>query len=146
VANKEVTLSCPSAQPDMDGARVIGLLGGTPESPEIAYLAPGVELELSAATGREGIEPTRAFRFAARCEERRCTHFDGARCSLGGRVVSELEPIVSQLPACQIRGSCRWYAERGRDVCLRCPQVITMVDATNPLSRIATAAKAGSGS
>ena len=29
---------CPSAQPDWEGARVIGVVGGTPERPETAYL------------------------------------------------------------------------------------------------------------
>jgi hypothetical protein len=85
----------------MDGASIIGLLSGSPETPEIAYLAPGVELDLSAAKTLEGIEPTQAFRFAARCEEKRCVHFDGARCALGSRVASQLEPVVSQLPPCQ---------------------------------------------
>jgi len=42
-------LSCPSAQPDMEDARIIGMLSGTPEEPRVAYLAPGVSLDPSVA-------------------------------------------------------------------------------------------------
>jgi len=138
VKAKALSLSCPSAQPDMEGARIIGLVTGTLESPRIAYLEPGINLTLSAVKSLGELEPTRVFRFGAHCEQARCKHFDGAQCALGRRVASQLERVVEQLPACQIRKSCRWYAEQGRDVCLRCPQIITMVDSADALSRIAT--------
>jgi len=30
---------CPSAQPQMEGSTIIGVVGGTPEQPRLAYLA-----------------------------------------------------------------------------------------------------------
>jgi len=35
--------------------------------------------------------------------------------------------VVSELPSCQIRDTCRWFAEEGGAACLRCPQVVTLV-------------------
>ncbi len=120
-------LLCPSAQPDMEGARVIGMVSGTPEAPQIAYLAPGVEIDPSVTTQLGKLEPTQVFRFAAKCEQSRCSHFNGARCSLVSRVVEQLPEVVDVLPACQVRNDCRWYAEEGGAACRRCPQVITMI-------------------
>lgn len=39
------TLLCPSAHPDMAQARVIGIISGTPEVPQVAYLEPGVVVD-----------------------------------------------------------------------------------------------------
>jgi hypothetical protein len=138
MSTQETGLSCPSAQPDMAGARVIGLISGTAEEPRIAYLKQNAEVPVSAVTGLGGLEPTQVFRFAARCEEQRCVHFDGQRCSLGERVVQTLDPVVDALPSCQIRPTCRWHAEQGGEACRRCPQVVTMIPrANNKLNRAA---------
>lgn len=120
-------LMCPSAQPDMEGARVIGLLSGTPEAPEIAYLEPGVHVDASVMERLGTLSPTQVFRFAAKCEQSRCAHFDGSRCALARRIVEQLPEVVDVLPACQIRPTCRWYAEEGAAACRRCPQVVTMI-------------------
>lgn len=120
-------LLCPSAQPDMEEARIIGMIGGTPEVPQIAYLGPGVEIDSRVTTQLGALEPTQVFRFAAKCEESRCCHFDGVRCSLAARIVEQVPEVVDILPACQIRTDCRWYAEESAAACRRCPQVITMI-------------------
>lgn len=111
----------------MEGARVIGVISGTPEIPEIAYLGPGVEIDSSVTAQMGELEPTQVFRFAAKCEQTRCSHFDGTRCSLVSRVIEQLPEVVDVLPTCQVRGDCRWYAEEGGAACRRCPQVITMI-------------------
>ncbi len=36
-----------------------------------------------------------------------------------------LDPVVSGLPRCAIRPTCRWFREQGRAACIRCPQVVT---------------------
>jgi hypothetical protein len=131
-------LDCPSAQPDMEGARPFGLISGTVEATRIAFFKKSA---LEGFDWREHFSTTaatRVFRFAARCEEGRCGHFDGHRCSLGERVTSGLPPVVDALPTCLIRPTCRWHAERGPDVCLRCPQVVTMIpEADTPLNAVA---------
>jgi hypothetical protein len=118
---------CPSAQPDMEGARVFGVIAGTPEAPRVAYLTKGTTVDPATYTGLEGVGPTHLFRFAARCEEARCVHYGGGRCALADRIAKKLDPVVDSLPPCLIRPECRWYAEQGGDACLRCPQVVTMI-------------------
>ena len=118
---------CPSAQPDMEDARVFGVISGTPEEPRIAYLRSDAKLEPEKLTELGPLEPTHVFRFSAKCEENRCAQFDGTRCNLGRRIVEGLDPVVDALPSCQIRPNCRWYAENGKDACLRCPQVVTLI-------------------
>ena len=117
-------LSCPSAQPDMAGAEVLGVLqrGG---APRLAYLSEALPVsdDVLALAGRA--TPTEVFRFAAPCAERSCQHFDGVDCKLASRIVAGLAPVVDALPPCRLRTSCRWFAQEGRPACLRCPQVVT---------------------
>lgn len=137
MSDKRPTYECPSAQPDMAGARVFGVLSGTDQEPRVAYLKPGVRVPKSMLDKLGTLEPTQVFRLAASCEEHRCSHFEGARCRLGERIARQLEPVVDVLPPCQIRVSCRWFAEQGGEVCLRCPQIVTRVPSDDALSRIA---------
>jgi hypothetical protein len=129
---------CPSAQPDMEGARPFGVISGTVEQTRIAFFKKSA---LDGFNWREqfsGADATRVFRFGARCEENRCSHFNGSRCSLGERVKHGLPAVVDALPPCLIRPKCRWYAEQGGDVCLRCPQVVTMIpEAETSLNAVA---------
>lgn len=118
--------SCPSAQPDMLDARIFGVRSGTVDEPRTAYLERGVEVDEALVEGLDGVEPTEVFRYAARCEESRCSHFDGARCTLARRLRAYLRPVTAALPPCTVRASCRWYAEEGEEICYRCPQVVTL--------------------
>lgn len=118
---------CPSAQPDMADAVILGVRGGTVEAPYVSYLDNPVPVsgELLALAGPA--EPAEVFRFAARCEEGSCRHFNGADCRLANRIVQILPAVVDSLPPCKIRSDCRWFQQEGRPACLRCPQVITEV-------------------
>ena len=68
---------------------------------------------------------SQVFRLSARCEEKKCTHFDGSRCQLAVRIATMLPEAVDSLPACNIRPECRWFRQEGRAACLRCPQIVT---------------------
>jgi hypothetical protein len=139
VKEKTSGFDCPSAQPDMADARVFGLIGGTEDSPRVAYLKPGVRVPSGILERLGKLSPMHVFRFAGTCEESRCTHFDGSRCQLGNRIATMLPPVVDALPACQIRANCRWFAEQGGAVCLRCPQIVTSVPKTDDvLCRVAS--------
>ncbi len=122
----------------MVGARPIGIISGTAEQTRIAFFKKST---LSGFPWREQfstLDATQILRFAARCEKQRCCHFDGEHCSLGARIRRELPPVVDELPACSIRANCRWFAEQGRDVCLRCPQIVSMIPAADSaMNRIA---------
>ncbi len=119
---------CPSAQPDWEGARVIGVVGGTPERPETAYLdqAQPVTQEILDLAGP--VAPAEVFRFAAPCAGSACGHFDGAehKCRLAEKTVRWVEKAVDNLPKCSIRASCRWWQQEGPAACRRCPQVVTI--------------------
>ena len=129
---------CPSAQPDMPGARPFGVISGTPSETRISFFKKSA---LDGFNWREQFgtsDATRLFRFGARCEESRCRHFNGSTCALGARVKAGLPAVVDVLPPCLLRPKCRWHAEQGGDVCLRCPQVVTMIpEADTPLNAVA---------
>ncbi len=130
-------LMCPSAQPEMANAVVLGVRGDDPDAPLLRYLetpAP-VSGELLALT--HPVPSTEIFRIAARCEESACRHFDGNSCNLATRIVQILPAVVDALPPCKIRLECRWFQQEGRPACLRCPQVITLVDNPSEPFRLA---------
>jgi len=116
---------CPSAQPEMSNSVIFGIVGGTVEAPRVAYLnePQPVTDELLALT--QPVTPTEVFRLAAPCARNACLHFDGTQCQLVHRTVQLLPQVVSKLPACRIRSSCRWWQQAGSAACLRCPQVVT---------------------
>jgi hypothetical protein len=117
---------CPSAQPDMDGAVAFGIVEGTAEEPRVTYLRNPLPVTDELLELAKPVEPTEVFRFAAPCAESGCQHFDGASCQLGRKVAENVPvTIAGRLPACRIRPSCRWFAERGPAACARCPLIVT---------------------
>jgi hypothetical protein len=118
---------CPSAQPTMEGSLVFGVVDATADGLRVGYLveAQPVTREILALAG--SVEPTEIFRFGAPCAGRGCLHYDGNDCRLATRVVQLLPQVVSGLPACQLRPSCRWWQQEGKAACLRCPQIVTVV-------------------
>ncbi len=125
----EAPMSCPSGQPDMEGARIFGVVGGTADTPRVDYLKQDAIITDAMLGSLGGMDPTHVFRFAAKCEEGRCAQFANGRCSLGQRIAEGLAPVVDRLPSCLIRPTCRWFRETGEAACFRCPQVVTLVPA-----------------
>lgn len=129
-------LTCPSAQPEMQEAQVLGVIeragDGPAVAPTLAYVNAHVPVtpELLEATG--DVPPTLVYRFAAPCAEKKCTHFDGAKCQLAARVAEGLQAQVDRLPPCAIRKTCRWHDQEGGAACARCPQVVTRIDTPDP--------------
>jgi len=118
--------ACPSAQPDMENARVLGVVEATTEGPRLRYMI-----------GREQIHPhalnvprelvNQVVRVSARCENAKCAQFAAGKCALGERIAKALPNVVEALPPCNIRSTCRWHAEQGDTICFKCPQVATLV-------------------
>lgn len=132
---------CPSAQPDMAEARVIGVVERSAEEPRVAYLNQSVPVTAQVLNMVGNARPTEIFRFGAKCEEHSCSHFNGTRCQLATRIVQILPAVSEALPACVIRAECRWFAQEGRAACMRCPQVVTeMPQASEAMRRAATPA------
>jgi hypothetical protein len=116
---------CPSAQPDMEGAVVFGVVGGSADEPLVAYLDRPEPVTPELLQLADPVRPTEVFRFAAPCAEGGCQHFDGAECGLGHKLARSVPAAVARLPRCRLRPNCRWFHEQGRDACFRCPLVVT---------------------
>ncbi len=110
----------------MPGSVLFGVVGGGEADPAlVAYLKEPQPVTSDAAALASPLPATAVFRFAAECVESACAHFDGAECSLAGRIVDLLPAVGDVLPACGVRSRCRWWREQGRSACGRCPMVAT---------------------
>jgi hypothetical protein len=121
-------LLCPSAQPQMPDAQVLGVVSGGAGRPLVTYLSERVAATPELLAQAAPAAPGEVFRLAARCETSRCIHFDGQQCRLATRIVAMLPEVAENLPPCIIRKTCRWYRQEGRAACARCPQVVTRND------------------
>jgi hypothetical protein len=118
-------LMCPSAQPGMADVRVLGVISREGEAPRLDYLNEVVEATPEVLEAAAPAAVSQVFRLAARCEETKCSHFDGTHCQLAVRIARLLPEADEKLPACVIRPECRWFRQEGRAACLRCPQILT---------------------
>jgi hypothetical protein len=123
--NQDDPLLCPSARPEMAGAVIFGVVGGTAHEPRMAHLAQPLPVTEELLALAEPASPLQVFRTAAPCATSACAHFAQNRCRLASRIVEELPAVVEGLPACRIRPSCRWWQQEGKAACLRCPLVVT---------------------
>ncbi|MEQ8959980.1 MAG: nitrogen fixation protein, partial [Coleofasciculus sp. C2-GNP5-27] len=73
---------CPSAPPDTKDSVVFGIVGGTVDSPQVAYLREPQPITDELLALSEPVDPTEVYRIAAPCWERGCQHFDGHQCHL----------------------------------------------------------------
>lgn len=124
-AEHHATPLCPSAQPEMAGSVVFGVVGGSVSAPRVGYLteARPVTDELLALAGPA--HPNQVFRIGAPCAASACMHFSQNRCNLATRVAEDLPIVADALPACRLRPACRWWQQEGKAACQRCPQVVT---------------------
>ena len=118
-------LLCPSAQPEMTGSVIFGVVRGTVEAPRVEYLKEPVEPTDEVLALVKPVAPTEVFRFAGSCAGTGCAHFDGSHCRLVRRMVQLVPEATDVLPPCPIRSRCRWWHEEGKAACFRCPQVVT---------------------
>ncbi len=121
--------SCPSASPDGRDVKLLGVVLASADEPQVSYVSQsvGVLVEDALRQVDAGVLPTRILRLSAKCERGACAQFDGHGCRLGRNIAEKVAPVESSLPACNIRRTCRWYAENGPAVCLRCSRVVTTV-------------------
>lgn len=127
--------TCPSAQPDSPDARIFGVVLGDVDEPRVAYLEKGVEVSAETLEAVAHVAPTRVLRFAGKCANGACAQFRNGGCSLGTNILRKLDAVTDKIPACTIRATCRWFAENGPEVCLRCSQVVTTVREDNAALR-----------
>ena len=118
-------IDCPSSPANAEGARIFGVTTGTPEAHRVGYLTKTVPLSEKMLALAGPAKPEEMFRIAAPCAGGSCKHFKDNNCSLAKRIVEGVPAVVNALPACQIRSTCRWFRQEGKEACLRCPQVMT---------------------
>jgi hypothetical protein len=118
-------IDCPSAPATADGARIFGVMTGTPDAHRVGYLSEALPVSEKLLALAGPAKPTQLFRIAAPCANGGCKHFQGNTCTLAQRIVEGVPAVVNALPACQIRSTCRWFRQEGKEACFRCPQVMT---------------------
>jgi hypothetical protein len=134
--SRDKPILCPSAQPDVTGAKVFGVMTGTGQDGlRVGYLGEAQAVSPDVLAAAAPAAPTEVMRIAARCMGHGCGHFDGANCRLATRIATMLDPVVRTLPRCAIRPTCRWFRQEGPAACFRCPQVVTDVRDANELQR-----------
>jgi hypothetical protein len=117
-------LMCPSADAEMSGSVIFGVVVGTPAEPHVVHLDRIKQIPPELLTLDSPVNPSEIFRIGATCIENSCAHFDGAKCRLTERIIDGLPAVTDRLPACAIRGNCRWWYQEGKEACLRCQQVV----------------------
>lgn len=129
--------SCPSALCE-EGALLLGVVGpdGT-----VGYVQPPTPISADfVAKAQARGHPERSFRFSGACREGACGQWTGTGCGVidlvigarpqdppGGQPSSPAKP---SLPACGIRRTCRWFAQRGAAACAVCPRIVADTGAT----------------
>lgn len=124
----ESAILCPSWKCEA-GASLIGIVLG---NGSVAFSKERIVIDASFVdVARQGRSPEKRFRFSSTCKRAACVQWEGNRCGVVDRVISEHheratvqdEPFV--LPECSIRPHCRWHLQSGDDACRACPEVIT---------------------
>lgn len=131
--------TCPSAQPHLPDARVIGVVLGGDAGPRVSYLERDVTVSAEDLGMLGDVRPTRVLRFAAKCQSGSCAQFRDGACRLGRDVAAMIGQADAAPPACSIRRTCRWFAENGPSVCLRCSRVVTDPTAADAVLRTVAA-------
>jgi hypothetical protein len=127
---RERDLFCPSATREQgETSLVFGVVVGTSNAPDVAYLEAPVPLTEALRALTDGLEAEEVFRTTTRCSESACHYYSGSHCRLAIHIVETLPAVRETLPACAIRATCRWFAEERGAACLRCPQVVTQLPA-----------------
>jgi hypothetical protein len=129
--------SCPSA-PCAPGAVLFGV---RTSAGRIAYVRPAVRVDDDfVARAKLKGRPEARYRFSAPCIEAGCPQWTGTGCGVLDQVIAEESPLsagAATLPACTIRRTCRWYAQRGRDACTVCPLVVADTGGTETVKSMA---------
>jgi hypothetical protein len=128
--DRDTTKACPSALCQED-ALLLGVVapGGT-----VAYIQPPTRVDAGFVSRAQALgHPERRFRFSSACLEGACPQWTGSACAvidlvIGSRpdesAAGKAVPSGTALPACAIRRSCRWFAQRGAAACAVCPEIV----------------------
>lgn len=132
-------IQCPSADPRLPDAKVIGIVRAAGEQAAVELLPVAVEPQLVIDLIPAELPVRSVLRFAGSCQESACAHFSAGRCELASRVVAQLPEVVDRIARCAIRPRCKWWHQEGIAACRRCPQILTEpLAATGTMVAVAT--------
>jgi len=138
--------SCPSALCE-EGALLLGVV--VPDG-TVGYVQPPTRVSADfVAQAQARGHPERSFWFSGACREAACGQWTGTGCGvidlvIGARPDDPADAKASAgLPACGIRRTCRWFAQRGAAACAVCPQVIADTGSTATWQSLQQAADGG---
>lgn len=118
-------IQCPSADPRLPDAKVIGIVTGEDAAAPVRILPVAAEPQPLIDLIPDALPVRSVLRFSGSCQESACAHFSAGRCELASRVVAQLPEVVDRIARCAIRPRCRWWRQEGVAACRRCPQVLT---------------------
>ncbi len=129
--------ACPSAL-CQENALLLGVVG--PDG-VLAYIQPPTRIGTEfVSRARELGHPERRFRFSDTCVEGACPQWTGSGCGVIDIAIGpapdkpetgDAAQPGKSLPACVIRHSCRWYAQRGAAACRVCPAIVADTGGTD---------------
>lgn len=105
----------------------VALLGVMTSSGRLAYLSPPIQADAAfVSKAKSEGRPERRYRFSGPCVESSCPQWNGSGCHVVDVAISEVSSAesTSNLPACSIRPSCRWFSQKGRSACAVCPTIV----------------------
>lgn len=118
-------LTCPSARTEFEGSEVIGIvLPSEDHGRQIQFLPHPVPVTDEMRAIPQALPFSEFLRVAAPCADSKCANFEDGACAVASSVRGT-EPMVADLPPCHVRGTCRWFRQEGREICFRCPAVVT---------------------
>jgi hypothetical protein len=117
--------TCPSSLGQV-GSNLLGVVN---PSGTVGFFEEAIEVTpefLAEAGDEETIE--KRFRFSNKCVQSGCKQWTGKECGVIKAVLAlDNIPQKNDLPACNIRSTCRWYAQEGKTACNACRYVITNI-------------------
>lgn len=117
--------TCPSST-CKEGALLLGVVQGD----NTVALLTGTPLTVDKAFAeklKEEGDAEKRFRFANKCVQTGCKQWTGDSCGVISRLHEMNERIEAdaQLRLCNIRPTCRWFAQEGGSACTICTYVVT---------------------
>ena len=128
-----MSATCPSA-PCKEGALLLGIVlaDGRVAFAQDRMVVDKAFVEHATAPGSH--PPETRFRFGSPCAKGACHQWTGSRCGVIDAVLDEAhsqdiaavdEGGDTDLPACAIRATCRWFEQSGAAACHVCDLVVT---------------------
>lgn len=115
-------IRCPSASID----RADGIIAVVRDNRGMEFLDKPIPIGLIERRYIKGLQAHELMRLTAQCHEQACGNWEG-RCKVPD-ILDKLRiaehTVTTDKPKCSIRNDCRWYFERGAEVCQSCKMAL----------------------